>query len=72
MTVKEVLGTVVVSEPTDHKKRTTKYAFTSFDGSEKELCPSCRRAVKSREGAASGGDGPATARDASEEVVSKV
>ena len=33
MTVKEVLGTIVVSEPTDHQKRTTKYAFTSLDES---------------------------------------
>ncbi len=46
MTVKEVLGTIVVSEPTDHQKRTTKYAFTSLDESEDELCPSCRRALK--------------------------
>ena len=46
MTVKEVMGTLVISELSDHKERTRKYAFSSFEGSEQELCPSCRRAVK--------------------------
>jgi hypothetical protein len=77
ITLKEVLGTLVISESSDHKKRTTKYAFTSFDGSEKELCPSCRRAVKKeKEAVASegmgGGGTPIPISERSKEVVSKV
>jgi hypothetical protein len=73
MTVKKVLGTVVVSEPTDHKKRTTKYAFTSFEGSEKELCPSCRRALKNGCGQEATGSGeiPVSTPEGSSEVVSE-
>jgi len=63
ITVKEVLGTVVVSEPTDHQKRTTKYAFTSLDESEEELCPSCRKALKKEETKPRGQEIPVSTAD---------
>lgn len=69
MTVKEVLGTIVVSEPTDHRKRTTKYAFTSLEESEEELCPSCRRALKKEQESPQGHDIPVSTADEGAEGV---
>ena len=77
VTVKEIMSTLVISEMPDHKERTRKYAFSSFEGSEQELCPSCRRAVKKgkeREatGRIGGGGIPIPISKRSKEVVSKV
>ena len=74
ITVKEIMGTLVISEMTDHKERTTKYAFSSFEGSEQELCPSCRRAVKKEKragtsGEMGGGGTPIPISETSKQVV---
>ena len=69
MTVEKVLGTVVVSELKDRRKKTTKYAFTSYEGSEGELCPSCRRAAKRQEKVSIEDSRPVPAPGASAEAV---
>lgn len=69
ITVEEVLGTVVVSELTNREKMTTKYAFTSYGGSEKELCPSCRRAEKRGDSNMSEARRPVTVGKGSTEAV---
>ncbi|MFP4175196.1 MAG: hypothetical protein ACLFSW_05390 [Halobacteriales archaeon] len=76
MIIKEIMGTLVISEMPDNKKRTRKYAFSSFERGEQEICPSCRRAVKKEKDLEASGIGsggvPISISERSKEGTSKV